>query len=695
MTNQHCVGIDLGTTVSSIAYLSATGDLVTMVNEEGGRVTPSFISFSDKDRLIGIRTTRNAQNTVFNFKRLIGIRTTRNAQNTVFNFKRLIGRRYDDPLVQNYVKSLPFTILKSSTNTPLIQVSYNDETKIFLVEEITCMLLKYLQSTARTWTNSTITDCVISVPATFNYSQRKATADAAKLAGLNVLQLINEPTAIAITYAQRRSNQFIGNILIIDFGGGTFDVSVISIDKRTIKVLSTAGSTDLGGDDLDSVLANHLVKRLKSEYNLKHLERPLRAKSRLKIQCERAKRTLSHVSSAIVEIDELQHGIDFVTSVTRERYADLCSSYFESCIDYVKVALNDSGLGNTDIDDVVLAGGVARDAIFGSMINDYFADSNLQYVQTIAGDTAVVRGAAIQAAILNGDIKERYNIIDIVPSSVQFINVSNNVEELISNTQPLPCKVVKNLVTTRDNQHGFDAFSICEDDCNMYKLDGIPQAPKGSSVAVVLDVNASGLLSVSGNCNEILSEILMNGYIRGMKSFSHQYISEDIIRIIVQYGDLYVVLSNAKPDFKFRRVSPTFTFQEMKKRVCDFQKWEERLSAKHMLEEMVKSLSVTLENEDTAQYPQYIGYKMLRIRDDDKIIIQQIIEQHIDWMGCNLNATANEYETKQKEIDDVWKPILQRYRGDTGTSLPTSIPVAGMPAIQFAAFGMPIIDDVD
>eukprot|EP01083_Nonionella_stella_P267693 904398_1 len=650
MTNQHCVGIDLGTTVSSIAYLSATGDLVTMVNEEGGRVTPSFISFSDKDRLIGIRTTRNAQN-------------------TVFNFKRLIGRRYDDPLVQNYVKSLPFTILKSSTNTPLIQVSYNDETKIFLVEEITCMLLKYLQSTARTWTNSTITDCVISVPATFNYSQRKATADAAKLAGLNVLQLINEPTAIAITYAQRRSNQFIGNILIIDFGGGTFDVSVISIDKRTIKVLSTAGSTDLGGDDLDSVLANHLVKRLKSEYNLKHLERPLRAKSRLKIQCERAKRTLSHVSSAIVEIDELQHGIDFVTSVTRERYADLCSSYFESCIDYVKVALNNSGLGNTDIDDVVLAGGVARDAIFGSMINDYFADSNLQYGQTIAGDTAVVRGAAIQAAILNGDIKERYNIIDIVPSSVQFINVSNNVEELISNTQPLPCK--------------------------MYKLDGIPQAPKGSSVAVVLDVNASGLLSVSGNCNEILSEILMNGYIRGMKSFSHQYISEDIIRIIVQYGDLYVVLSNAKPDFKFRRVSPTFTFQEMKKRVCDFQKWEERLSAKHMLEEMVKSLSVTLENEDTAQYPQYIEYKMLRIRDDDKIIIQQIIEQHIDWMDCNLNATANEYETKQKEIDDVWKPILQRYRGDTGTSLTTSIPVVGMPAIQFAAFGMPIIDDVD
>ena len=383
------IGIDLGTTYSCVGVFQH-GKVEIIANDQGNRTTPSYVAFTDTERLIGDA----AKNQV-----------AMNPSNTVFDAKRLIGRKFDDPTVKADMKHWPFNVQSDSTGRPKIQVEFKNENKSFYPEEISSMVLLKMREIAEAFLGKKVTDAVITVPAYFNDSQRLATKDAGAIAGLNVLRIINEPTAAAIAYGLDKRMGKEKNVLIFDLGGGTFDVSVLAIEEGVFEVKSTAGDTHLGGEDFDNRLVNHFVEEFKRKHH-KDISQNKRALRRLRTACERAKRTLSASAQANIEIDSLHEGIDYYTSITRARFEELCADLFRGTLDPVEKALRDAKLDKSQIHEIVLVGGSTRIPKVQKLLQDFFNGKELN--KSINPDEAVAYGAAVQAAILKGDNPKRF-----------------------------------------------------------------------------------------------------------------------------------------------------------------------------------------------------------------------------------------------------------------------------------------------
>jgi len=395
------VGIDLGTTYSCVGVWQ--NDRVEIIaNDQGNRTTPSYVAFTDSERLIGDA----AKNQV-----------AMNPINSVFDAKRLIGRRFNDVEVQSDMKHWPFKVVDVG-GKPVIQAEYKGETKKFTPEEISSMVLLKMKETAEAYLGGDVKDAVVTVPAYFNDSQRQATKDAGTIAGLNVLRIINEPTAAAIAYGLDKKGSGEQNVLIFDLGGGTFDVSLLTIEDGIFEVKATAGDTHLGGEDFDNRLVAHFSEEFKRKFK-KDLTGNPRALRRLRTACERAKRTLSSATQTSIEIDSLFEGVDFYTSITRARFEELCADLFRSTLEPVEKVLRDSKIDKSSVHDIVLVGGSTRIPKVQKLVSDFF--NGKEPNKSINPDEAVAYGAAVQAAILTGDTSEKTQdllLLDVAPLSL-------------------------------------------------------------------------------------------------------------------------------------------------------------------------------------------------------------------------------------------------------------------------------------
>lgn len=480
------IGIDLGTTYSCVGIWE-NERVEIIANDQGNRTMPSYVAFTDTERLIG----ESAKN-----------QCAMNPQNTIFDAKRLIGRNFDDPIVQSDMKLFPFTILNKN-NKPVFEVSYKNEKKTYLPEEISSMVLSKMKKIAETYTGNEIKSAVITVPAYFNDAQRQATKDAGHIAGLEVKRIINEPTAAAIAYGLDKTDA-VQKILIFDCGGGTLDISLLELDEGMFEVKAVSGNGHLGGEDFDNRLVQHFVQEFKRKHKIDITDNS-RSLRRLRTACERAKRTLSTNTSASIEIDSLQNGIDFYTSITRARFEELCSDLFRNCIDPVDKVLRDAKIDKKSVDEIVLVGGSTRIPKIQKMLSDYFYGKELN--KSINPDEAVAYGATIQAAILdNKPMKNDILLIDVCPLSLGIETAGQVMTPLIPRNTTIPAKKSQMFSTYSDNQPAvtirvFEGERKLTKDCNLlgtFDLTGIPPAPRNvPQIEVSFDINMDGILEVT------------------------------------------------------------------------------------------------------------------------------------------------------------------------------------------------------
>ncbi|KAK7746845.1 Hsp70 chaperone [Cytospora paraplurivora] len=642
------VGIDLGTTYSCVGVYR--DDRIEIIaNDQGNRTTPSFVAFTDTERLIGDA----AKNQV-----------AMNPHNTVFDAKRLIGRKFSDSEVQADMKHFPFKIIDKA-GKPAIEVEFKGETKTFTPEEISSMVLTKMRETAEAYLGGTVNNAVVTVPAYFNDSQRQATKDAGLIAGLNVLRIINEPTAAAIAYGLDKKVEGERNVLIFDLGGGTFDVSLLTIEEGIFEVKSTAGDTHLGGEDFDNRLVNHFVQEFKRKHK-KDLSSNPRALRRLRTACERAKRTLSSSAQTSIEIDSLFEGVDFYTSITRARFEELCQDLFRSTLQPVDRVLTDAKIDKSQVHEVVLVGGSTRIPRIQKLITDYF--NGKEPNKSINPDEAVAYGAAVQAAILSGDTSSKSTneilLLDVAPLSIGIETAGGMMTKLIPRNTTIPTKKSEVFSTFSDNQPGvliqvYEGERQRTKDNNLlgkFELTGIPPAPRGvPQIEVTFDVDANGIINVSalekgtGKTNKI---VITNDKGRLSK--------EDIERMLAEAE-------------KFKEED------ELEAK---------RVSAKNGLESYAYSLRNTLSDPKVDE----------KLDAADKEKLKAEIDKTVTWLDESQQATQEEYEAQQKELEGVANPIMMKFYGAGGApggpeGAPGGFPGAGAPGA--GGDDGPTVEEVD
>jgi len=615
MSSSVVVGIDLGTCNSCVSVFRH-GQTEVIANSQGNRVTPSWVAFSNNEKLVGdAAKAQIAQNT----------------PNTIYDIKRLMGHKFSDQVVQNELQHLSYKVISDENDKPMVQLENGTK---YYPEQISAMVLSEMKSVAEAYLGHPVTKAVITVPAYFSDASRSATRDSATIAGLDALRIINEPTASCLCYGLEKDFKGERNILVADAGGGTYDVSIITIDDGLFEVKSTAGDTHLGGEDFDNRMVTHFVEEFKRKFK-SDVSTNQRALRRLKTACERAKRTLSTSTTANIEIDAFYDGKDFYSSITRARFEELCADLFRKCLDPVEKVLRDAKMDKSDIHDVVLVGGSTRIPKIQKLLSDFFNGKEL--CKSVNPDEAVSIGAAIQGAILSGDKSESLNqilLVDVAPLSIGIETAGNVMTVMIPRNSAIPIKKSQTFSTYSDNQPAatvrvFEGERSFTKDCNLlgqFELTGIPPAPRGvPQLEVTYDIDANGMLNVSA-CDKSSGK------------------TEKI------------TIKNDKGRLTKEQI------EEMVKEAERLKKEDEssmkRVEAKNKLESYIYNWRNQMDNKELTA----------KIGPSNVELVTTCVKDAQTWLDANTTATTEEFEAKYKEVEDKLKSVVTQMYGAVPTA---------------------------